>query len=102
GILQNDADLAAQGAFGHGAQVATVQEDASPVRVVKTGDEGEEGAFARAGAADKGDGASGGDFDVDPLEDRVGRVVAEIDPFEADGPAGGGDGRGVRGVAHVV
>ncbi len=62
--------------FGDRAQVVAIEQDAPARRIVKARDEREQRAFARAGAADEGDGLARRDAQVDPVEDRAARGVA--------------------------
>ena len=64
-LLEDDADLAAQGLQGGAADVDAVDQDAAGGRVVEAREQVDDGGFAGAGGAEQGDHLAGLDVEVD-------------------------------------
>ena len=88
-VLRDDADLAPQRAPADAANVDAVDEDAAGGRVVEARHEGGERRLAGARMADQRDRATGREVELDLLEHRPLRFVAERDALEADGTGPG-------------
>lgn len=98
-VLEDDADLAAQGVDGIVAEIDTVEEDDAVVGIVEAGEEFDEGGFAGAVFADKGEALLRVEAEAEVAEgEAAGAGIAEGDVAElkagADGAWGGDGGRG--------
>ena len=98
--LQNAADSAAQGVLAQLRGGDAVQKDLTLRRETETEQEGNEGAFAAAGAADHGDLLPRKDFQGDVADRGFRAAVGERDVLKADAA---GQNRGLPdiGVAHA-
>ncbi len=83
-LLRDDADLAAQRAQRHVADVDAVERDAAGRHVVEARHERGERRLAGAGVADQRDRGAGGDVEVDVLQHRLALAVRERDALEPD------------------
>ncbi len=95
GLLEDDADLGAEGVEGGAADVEAIDADETGGGVVKAGQEADDGGLAGAGGAEQGDDLAGLDGEVDIGEDFM-LAVAEGDVLELDLAEGDGDGGGIR------
>ena len=95
GLLEDDADLGAEGVEGGAADVAAIDADETGGGVVKAGQEADDGGLAGAGGAEQGDDLTGLDGEVDIGEDFM-LTVAEGNVLELDLAEGDGDGGGIR------
>src|SRR5919107_776286 len=100
-FLQHDADLPAQRRERQLAKVDAVEQDAASRRVVESGKGAYEGGLAGTGRADKGDTLSRPRLERDVLECVDATLIAEVDPFERDLPAGSLDVDRVRRVLDL-
>src|SRR5216684_762515 len=71
GILEHDAELAAEILQVDQANVFAVEEDLAALNVVEAEQEGDEGGFAGAGVTDDSEGLPGGDAERDIAEDPI-------------------------------
>src|SRR4029079_12032112 len=100
-VFEDDADAAAQIAQAGIANVDAINEDAPGVRVVEARQEPGDRGLAAAGGTDECNRAAGGDIEVEAIEHRARRVVAELDAFEANSATSLWQRVGVRTFAHA-
>src|SRR5215211_2083753 len=98
GILQDHADIAAQGFQAHLTNVYAVDQDLTPRGVVETGYEANNGALAGARGSNQGEGLPWLHLEGDGLEDRQVRLILEIHVLEVDLPL---DSAGIHSVRRV-
>ena len=99
--LRNQGDVAGQLAGGEVAQVRPVDEDRPASRVDQPGQQGGQGALARCGRPDHGDGAAGLDHEVRSLEQALAGVVGEAEVVD-DEPARAASEAASRASPYVV
>ena len=58
-----------QFAFGHGSDIDAINQDLSAGRIIESGNDAQQGAFARTGRANDGDKFSAGDLKTDAPQD---------------------------------
>ena len=73
-VLRDNADLPPQGTEGDGLNVQSVDADSAGLRGVEAREQGEQGGFAAAVAADNGDGLALGDGEIDTAQGGGGGV----------------------------
>jgi hypothetical protein len=102
GVLGDDRDRPAERGELHLADVDAVHQDATPGRVVEAGDESRERRLPRAGVPDDRHALPRLDLEVDVLEHRPLRVVAEGRVLEADPAAAFRELAGAVGVGDLL
>ena len=79
-VLKNHADMGTQALFCDRAEIASVEGYRAARGVVESRHKAQQGAFSRAGAADKGNGLAGLDGEIDVLKNPPLFCVAEANP----------------------
>src|SRR6266705_2211669 len=88
-ILQNNGNLRSQSFFCNLAKIAAVECDRAFVRIVKSGDQTQQCAFARPGSAHESDDLIGVDAQIEIAQDMSILRVTETDRLECDRAFGG-------------
>ena len=84
-ILRDDANLPAQAAQVHRADIGAVDQDKAVIRIVKPRDQADQRRLAAAVSAHQGDRLAEADFQMYVRQNRPSRLVREADITEFDG-----------------
>ena len=102
GVLEDHPERPAQVVAGQLARVDAVDQDAAGVDLVEAHEQVDERRLAGAGRPDDGDRLAGRDVEIEVVDERLVRLVAERDALEGDRAAGPPEDVGLDRVGDLL